>query len=50
MSASQALASNAPAGGAVALIHYLNEICQSREIVANDAFYRMLTRGSLVFP
>ena len=27
-----------PAGGAVALIHYLNEICHSRETAVNDAF------------
>ncbi|EHB7664234.1 TPA: cobalamin biosynthesis protein [Escherichia coli] len=33
-----------PAGEAVALIQYLNEMCQCREIVANDAFCRTLTR------
>ncbi|AHA65859.1 hypothetical protein [Shigella dysenteriae] len=39
-----------PAGGAVALIHYLNEICHSRETAVNDAFCRTLTRGSLAIP
>ena len=39
-----------PAGGAVALIHYLNEICHSRETASNDAFCRTLTRGSLAIP
>ncbi|HDC0598117.1 TPA: cobalamin biosynthesis protein, partial [Escherichia coli] len=39
-----------PAGGAVALIHYLNEICHSRETAVNDAFCQTLTRGSLAIP
>ena len=37
-------------GGAVALIHYVNEICHSRETAVNDAFCRALTRGSLAIP
>ena len=41
---------NGPAGGAVALIHYLNEICHARETAVNDAFCRTLTRGSLAIP
>ncbi|MEC9496274.1 MULTISPECIES: hypothetical protein [Escherichia] len=35
-----------PAGGAVALIHYLNETCQFRETVANDTFCRSFTQGN----
>ncbi|HHY8364592.1 TPA: cobalamin biosynthesis protein [Escherichia coli] len=38
-----------PAGGAVALIHYLNEICHSRDTAVKDAFCRTL-RGSLAIP
>ncbi|HEI2547734.1 TPA: cobalamin biosynthesis protein [Escherichia coli] len=34
-----------PAGGAVALIHYLNEMCQCRENVANGTFYQTFTQG-----
>ncbi|MCZ5508130.1 cobalamin biosynthesis protein [Escherichia coli] len=37
-------------GPAVALIHYLNEICHSRETAVNDAFCRTLTRESLAIP
>ncbi|TGB67735.1 cobalamin biosynthesis protein [Escherichia sp. E4736] len=37
---------NGTAGGAVALIHYLNEMCQFRETVANDTFCRSLTQGN----
>ena len=37
-------------GPAVALIHYLNEMCQSTETAVNDAFCRTLTRGSLAIP
>ncbi|EOA2102801.1 TPA: cobalamin biosynthesis protein [Escherichia coli] len=39
-----------PAGGTVALIHYLNEICHSRETAVNDAFCHTLTRGSRAIP
>ena len=35
---------------AVALIHYLNEMCQSTETAVNDAFCRTLTRESLAIP
>lgn len=35
-----------PAGGAVALIHYLNETCQFRKTVANDTFCRSFTQGN----
>lgn len=34
------------AGGAVALIHYLNEICQRSENIANDAFCQKFTQGN----
>ncbi|MDM4894435.1 cobalamin biosynthesis protein [Escherichia coli] len=37
-------------GPAVALIHYLNEMCQSTETAVNDAFCRTLTRESLAIP
>ncbi|PJW87309.1 cobalamin biosynthesis protein [Escherichia coli] len=37
-------------GPAVALIHYLNEMCQSTEIAVNDTFCRTLTRESLAIP
>ncbi|MCV5060151.1 cobalamin biosynthesis protein [Escherichia coli] len=37
-----------PAGGAVALMHYLNEMCHSRETDASDAFCWTLTQGRLV--
>ncbi|MEK8434168.1 hypothetical protein P2O73_23015, partial [Escherichia coli] len=35
---------------AVALIHYLNEMCQSTETAVNDTFCRTLTRESLAIP
>ncbi|MXE21627.1 hypothetical protein FQ034_25840, partial [Escherichia coli] len=37
-------------GPAVALIHYLNEMCQSTETAVNDTFCRPLTRESLAIP
>ncbi|MEF7292047.1 hypothetical protein U9180_23115, partial [Escherichia coli] len=37
-------------GPAVALIHYLNEMCQSTETAVNDTFCRTLTRESLAIP
>ena len=36
-------------GPAVALIHYLNEMCQSTETAVNDAFCRTLTREVWLF-